>query len=213
MFGAYSLPKRRVLGTELFIQIPGFLECELAEQAHKELLLESPFTKVAGLGFLKVNPHMAIPRHVKICCDILTSLELAGWLSGLTGEEVRPVRLPGLFRMEGGDRILVHDDVSHSPLSRFSVVLHLSKNWKRQYGGNTVVGVARKTTTFMTEHGPMQQWIFGNKRSVLSPKFNSITVLRLRSGLAHGVTPIVGPQPRLSIVEHYEAVQATNTKD
>jgi hypothetical protein len=206
--GVCSLPKRQAFGTELFVQIPDFLEPDLAEEAYRELRLEAPFTKTPGLGFLELNPNSKLPRHLQICSDILTGPDFLEWLSDWAGEEVRPQKSPAFFRMEDGDRIDVHDDISHAPLSRLSGVLHLSKDWKREYGGNTVVGATKKKHTVDTEYGPMTEWIFGSKRSVLVPKFNCMTVLRLRSGLAHGVTQVVGPRPRLSIVEHYEALPA-----
>jgi hypothetical protein len=103
--------------------------------------------------------------------------------------------------MERGDRVIMHDDVLNSPLNRVSVVLHLSKNWKRGFGGNTVVGSVKRVENlhFGASEYREHRWVLSNKRSVLTPAFNSLLLIALRPGMAHGVTTLRSNACRVSI--------------
>jgi hypothetical protein len=124
-----------------------FLNAEVAEGAYAELMEDPRYVRTdkmaqptgIGLGILKSIDQRLTP-NVQNCCDVLTSIAFRSGLTQLVGDPLLIVKPPTLFRMERGDRIVRHDDVLDSPLNRVSVVLHLSKNWRREFGGNTVLG-------------------------------------------------------------------------
>lgn len=200
----YSLPQEMVFRDKLHLRIENFLCEDLAEAARVELLSKENYSPVPGLGFLKpLHQHQTAVSLLK-CCDILKCAKFLGWLSAIDEQPLRLVEQPAFFRMEHGNRIKVHDDVSFSPKSRLSVVIHLSRNWQRGDGGNTVIGPAKIIRP--RSPGADVEWVFSGKRSILSPVFNSIVILRLGLGLAHCVTPIRGERTRLSIVARYESL-------
>ena len=138
------------------------------------------------------------------CCHFLKGPVFLDWLTGLLGSKVCITRHPSPFRMKLGDRIVAHDDCSDYPLNRFSVVLHFSKSWKKQFGGNTVIGEVKRIETIRSEKGESRRhWIFTAKRSVLVPVFNSLVLIALRPGMAHKVTEVRAKADRLTIVATY----------
>jgi Rps23 Pro-64 3,4-dihydroxylase Tpa1-like proline 4-hydroxylase len=209
------------LKQQAYIRINDFLDTEVAEHAYTELIEDPRYIRVGEaaktvdspsyqLGILK-SVNQSLSPNVQRCCDLLTGNAFRGWLSLLIGSPLRVVKPPSLFRMERGDRIERHDDISDQPLNRFSVVLHLSKNWKRNFGGNTVLGwVKRVEYARVSENGYLdRRWVFSRQRSVLTPTFNSLTVIALRPGMAHDVTDIRVKAYRVSIVGLY-ALKAEN---
>ena len=155
------------------------------------------------IGVVKpVDPHLS--PCVRDCCALLGSTEFVRWLGSLAAAPLRPTKQPTLFRMQRGDAIDVHDDVSDQAANRLSAVLHLSNNWRREFGGNTVVGSVTRIENCKSPDGyPMRRWVFSKQRSVLSPIFNSMMILALKPGMAHGVTPIRGDVFRLTLVATY----------
>lgn len=198
-----------------YIRVLNFLDAEVAEGAYSELTQDQRYVRTdrsAGvdeptgyrLGILKSVFHNLSP-NVQRCCDLLTGADFRHWLSRLSGCPVQVSKPPTLFRMERGDRIERHDDVSDSPLNRVSATLHLSKNWKRGFGGNTVLGEVKRIDSVRLGEYLGQRWVLSTKRSVLPPVFNSLTVIALKPGMAHGVTSIKAGAPRVSIVCLYAA--------
>jgi hypothetical protein len=104
--------------------------------------------------------------------------------------------------MGRGDRICLHDDLS-DPVHRVAIILNLSKNWRRSFGGNTIVGpVARIEDLPTPAEIPFQlkRWFLTPYRSVLTPRFNSLLVIAIEKGLAHGVSRVLVNRERLSLV-------------
>jgi hypothetical protein len=63
--------------------------------------------------------------------------------------------------MKLGDCIVAHDDCSDYPSNRFSAVLHFSKAWKKEFGGNTIIGeVKRIEMSESLQDASAGQWIF-----------------------------------------------------
>lgn len=197
------------LNRSAYFRIPNFIPTEIAEGAYAELLNDSRYVRTdhmpnptgIGLGILKTHDQ-CLSTNVQKCCDLLTGNEFRSCLGACSGQTLQVVKPPTLFRMELGDRIVRHDDVLASPLNRISVVLHLSKNWKRQFGGNTVLGYVQRSEEVHSANSayPQHRWVFSAKRSVLVPAFNSLMVIALRKGMAHAVTPVRAHAYRVSIV-------------
>lgn len=195
-----------------------FLNAEIAEGAYHELMEDSRYQRTdkmaeptgVGLGYLRSIDQSLSPK-VQRCCEVLTNMGFRSWLTRLIGSPLQIARPPTLVRMERGDRVIMHDDVLNSPLNRVSVVLHLSKNWKRGFGGNTVVGPVERVENlgFGTGEHLEHRWVLSNKRSVLTPTFNSLLLIALRPGMAHGVTTLRSDACRVSITCVY-ALDAQN---
>ena len=192
-----------------YFRVPNFLETDIAEGAYGELINDARYVRTdrmpnptgIGLGILKPVDQCLSP-NVQKCCDLLTSNEFRSCLAASIGQKLQVAKPPTLFRMEKGDRIVRHDDVLASPSNCISVVLHLSKNWKRQYGGNTVLGYVQRVEEVrpaLREYS-QHRWVFSTRRSVLSPAFNSLLIIALRKGMAHGVTTVRAHAYRVSIV-------------
>lgn len=212
-------PDEIVAGTLLeqkgYVRVLNFLDAEVAEGVYRELMEDQRYVrtdrsigadKPTGyrLGILK-SVLQTLSPNVQRCCDLLTSADFRLWLSRLNGHPVQVSKPPTLFRMERGDRIERHDDVSDSPLNCISATLHLSKNWKREFGGNTVLGEVNRIDRVRLGEYQGQHWVLSAKRSVLPPVFNSLNVITLKPGMAHGVTGIKARAYRVSIVCLYAA--------
>lgn len=195
-----------------------FLNAEIAEGAYQELMKDPRYQRTdkmaeptgVGLGYLMSIDRSLSPK-VQKCCEVLTSMDFLSWLTRLIEGPLQIARPPTLVRMERGDRVTVHDDILNYPLNRVSVVLHLSKNWKRGFGGNTVVGPVKRVENlrFGTSEHLEHRWVLSNKRSVLTPAFNSLLLIALRPGMAHGVTTLRSDACRVSITSVY-ALDAQN---
>ena len=197
------------LSQSAYFRVPNFLQTDIAEGAYAELINDPRYVRTdrmpkptgIGLGILK-SVDECLSANVQKCCDLLTSNEFRSCLAASIGQKLQVVKPPTLFRMELGDRIVRHDDVLATPLNRISVVLHLSRNWRRQFGGNTVLGHVQRleeVPSAFSEY-PHHRWVFSAKRSVLIPTFNSLLVIALRKGMAHAVTPVRASAYRVSIV-------------
>lgn len=199
-----------------YVRVLDFLDVEVAEAAYIELMEDQHYARTDRstrgntstgyrLGILK-STFQKLSPNVQMCCDLLTSANFLSWLSRLSGQPLQVSKPPTLFRMERGDRIERHDDVSDHPLNRLSAVLHLSKNWKSSFGGNTVLGVVKRIDSVRLGEYRGQSWVLSGKHSTLTPVFNSLNVIALKPGMAHGVTSIKVEACRVSIVCLYAAI-------
>lgn len=199
---------RNSLKRSAYFRISNFLDTDIADGAYAELINDSLYVRMdrlhkptgAGFGVVK-SIDECLSTNVQKCCDLLTSNEFRSCLGVCIGQKLQVVRGPTLYRMEPGDRIITHDDVLASPLNRISVVLHLSRNWKREFGGNTVLGNVQRIEELRsaTSEYVQHRWVFSTNRSVLSPAFNSLLMIALRKGMAHGVTAVRAHAYRVSI--------------
>lgn len=127
------------------------------------------------------------------------------WLAWLTGIEVCFLRPPTPYRLDPGDRICLHDDMS-DPTHAVSVALNLTPDWRTGDGGETRVG--RVTGKYAAPTPPdcpidLYQWEVAPDSQVLAPVFNSILVLRLGHEFAHAVEPVHGQDSRYSVTTIY----------
>ena len=199
---------RNSLRRNAYFRIPNFLDTDIAEGAYAELIDDSLYVRTdrlakrtgGGFGVLK-SIDERLSTNVQKCCDLLTSNEFRSSVASYVGQKLQVVRGPTLYRMEPGDRLVTHDDVLASPLNRISVVLHLSKNWKREFGGNTVLGYVQRIEEVRsaTSEYAQHRWVLSTKRRVLSPAFNTLLIIALRKGMAHGVTGVRVHKYRVSI--------------
>ena len=194
---------RTLLADRGYLRIDKCFDESLAECTYSELKEDTRYSRIEDnpaddYGVLHCNEKYLSPG-VEKCCDFLKSPLFLAWLARLMGDEVRVTRQPSPFKMEFGDCIVAHDDCSDYPSNRASAVLHFSKAWKRQFGGNTVVGEVERIEIVQNK----RRWLFSSKRSVIVPAFNSLMLIALRPGLAHKVTHVRVNQPRLTIVATY----------
>jgi|YNPMSStandDraft_2_1061718.scaffolds.fasta_scaffold10510_3 hypothetical protein len=210
------------LGRNKFLRIPNFLRLDVAETLYRELCEAQRYERVdiAGItlqwrgerevgdayyGRLLTHDGWQTPDVVYACYRLFESRWFENLLSQLIGYEVRCMRPATPYRLAQGDRICPHDDMS-DPRHRAAVVLNLTKDWRREYGGNTVISNVIRVEDLPTPpEVPFQlrRWVLGRSRHVVTPQFNSLTIMRLAHGLAHSVTPIRVNRQRFSIVCMY----------
>ncbi|WP_285741602.1 2OG-Fe(II) oxygenase [Lentzea sp. NBRC 105346] len=139
--------------------------------------------------------------------DALAFFESAGfveWLGRLAGEELEFLRPVTAYRLERGDRICLHDDMS-DPDHAVSVAYNLSRDWTSVDGGCTIFGSVTGITPLPTPVDspiPLQRWEITDEE-VFVPSFNSLLVMKLGQEFAHGVDEVTGSRPRLSLVGIY----------
>jgi hypothetical protein len=127
------------------------------------------------------------------------------WLSRLTGLEVSFLRPPTPYRLDPGDRICLHDDMS-DPTHAVSVALNLTLDWRAGDGGETRVGrVTGKYSAPTPADCPidLHWWEVASDSRLLAPVFNSILLLRLGYEFAHAVEPVRGGGSRYSVTTIY----------
>ncbi|MDP4500507.1 2OG-Fe(II) oxygenase [Nonomuraea turcica] len=126
------------------------------------------------------------------------------WLSAVTDTEVCFLRPPTAYRLEAGDRICLHDDMTN-PVHAFSVAYNLTPGWRQGQGGETRVGrVVRKRPAPTPPDCPidLHYWEVRPDAEILTPIFNSILLIKLSTEYAHSVEPVSGA-PRHSITTIY----------
>lgn len=210
-------------GSKAYIRVLDFLDAEVAERAYFELIEDPRYVRVDAdaekgrsaryrLGILK-NIDRSLSPNVQMCFQLLTGIDFQIWLSQLIGyplETVQPLRL---FRLERGDRIVTHDDILDHPLNRISAVLHLSKNWKREFGGNIIFGEVERVENVRLGGNLGHRWVLSQSRTVLTPIFNSLIVNALRPGTAHAVSTVYAKAGRVSIAALYALKQKVATRN
>jgi len=195
-----------------YLRFREYLNPLLACAVRREMLDQSRYQRAdrqdngpVGFRIGVIKPtSISLSPAVESCCVFLRSRAFIRSLETLVSMPLRAAKEPALFRMQRSDSIEVHDDICDDPLNRLSAVLHLSKDWKREFGGNLVIGRVQRIEIKESSNGySMRRWYFSNERSVLTPIFNSLMLILLRPGMAHGVTPIVVNCERLTIAATY----------
>jgi hypothetical protein len=198
-----------------YLHIHNCFEKAFAEAAYTELKNDIRYSshldgKSEDFGFLRYWER-DLSDSVEKCCGFLMNDTFLNLLASLTGARVTVTRKPTPFIMRLGDSIVAHDDCSDYPSNCLSAVLHFSKDWKRAFGGNTIVGAVKSVETERALDGSdHRRWVFSNRRSILTPVFNSLVLISLRPGMAHKVTRIRVDCLRLTIASTYgfEAVDS-----
>lgn len=218
----------RPLGRCRYARFGNFLKPEVAEAVHNELARGLRYERVdiggitqlwrgqrelgdAYFGELLTRTSWRRSAAVQACYDLFSHPWLESVLSRLMGTPISFMRPATPYRMGDGDRICLHDDLS-DPAHRVAVVLNLSKDWRRDFGGNTIVGQVSRIEDLPTPaEVPFQlrRWYLTRFRSVLTPRFNSLLVIAIEKGMAHGVTPVKVARPRLSLVSIFGHAGAT----
>jgi hypothetical protein len=132
------------------------------------------------------------------------SASFVKWLSAVAGEELVFLRPVTAYKLDRGDRICLHDDMSNLDHA-VSIAYNLSTQWRPEHGGATVFGDVVSVTPVDTPWDcPMdlKRWEITNERRFI-PEFNSLLVMRLGTEFAHGVEEITADQPRFSVVGIY----------
>ena len=114
------------------------------------------------------------------------------------------LRPPTAYRMDRGDRLCLHDDMS-DPDHAISVAYNLSPGWRPELGGATMFGEVTAVTPLPTPADSpidLRQWHIRDTRRFV-PEFNSMLVMRLDVKYAHGVEEVLGGKPRFAIVGIY----------
>ncbi len=198
---------RATLAQHGYLRIDSCLDDALAECTYSELLKDPRYvqtedSKAGEYGVLECTEDQPSPG-VEECSNFLRGPSLLEWLGRLVGKKLKITRQPSPFRMKQGDCIVAHDDCTDYPSNRLSAVLHFSKAWRRQFGGNLIVGHVKRIETSPPSANGGRRWVFSSNRSVVVPVFNSLVLIALKPGLAHKVTRVRGDNPRLTIVATY----------
>ncbi len=200
------------IGARRYLRIDGFLTPSIAEAVYEELSDNNKFENLdftqnsspnlKSFGALRVRLGCHASESVQRCFGLFTHPWFEELVSWLVGERVRCLRPPRAYRLSRGDHLEVHDDL-FDPRHRISVVLSLAKGWRRAYGGNTLVGQVARVEESQSSSATTRRWVLNKSNALLTPRFNSLIIIRLRSDLAHAVTPIKANLPRISVASIY----------
>lgn len=155
-------------------------------------------------GPMQRRPGWSTPECVDGALRAFESPLFIGWLEHLAGEELEFLRPVTAYRLERGDRICLHDDMS-DPAHAVSVAYNLSRDWTADDGGYTLFGEVTDVVSEETPPDspfPLRRWEITGER-VFVPAFNSLLVMRLGEQFAHGVQEVTGSRSRLSLVGIY----------
>jgi hypothetical protein len=202
----------RPIGARRYLRIDGFLTPDAAEVVYEELSADDKFERIddarngvsslRNFGALQVREGCHASEPVRSCFGLFTHPWFEDLISRLIGERVCCLRPPRAYRLSRGDRLEVHDDL-FDHRHRASVVLSFAKGWHRSYGGNTLIGQAARVEEPQVSSAGSCRWVLGASNAVLTPRFNSLIIIPLRSDLAHAVTTVKADLPRISIASIY----------
>lgn len=197
------------IGARRYLRIDDFLIPHVAEAIYGDLRDETKFEKLntavnispdlKAFGALRVREGCNTPGIVQTCFDLLAHHWFEEFISRIVDDRVICIRPARAYRMNQGDYIAVHDDL-FDPCHRVSVVLNFTKEWRRSYGGNTLVGQAAKVEKLSNSSRITQRWVLDKTNAILTPRFNSLTIIQLKPNLAHAVTTVKTDIPRISVV-------------
>ena len=155
-------------------------------------------------GQMRRHAGWETPQSVKDVLSLFESPGFIDWLGRLAGEQLEFLRPVTAYRLERGDRICLHDDMS-DPNHAVSVAYNLSRDWVAGDGGGTIFGRVTGVTPLSTPFDspiPLQRWEIADAQRFV-PAFNSLLVMRLGEEFAHGVETVTGNRSRLSLVGIY----------
>jgi len=217
------------MGEGNYWQIEGFLREQVADELHDYLLdsVEYERFNLADItaiwrgqrtlgdpyfGELLHRPGRASYPRVERCFELYSSSWMTSLLGQLLGFSVSFLRPPTPTKLELGDKIAPHDDMQE-PLHCAAVVLNLSKGWKPDFGGATIVGEVDRIVRVPTplDHAyQVHNWLLTEKQERLPVRFNSLLVLRLKPGVAHGVAEVTADRARLTMVSNFGRADGMN---
>lgn len=162
--------------------------------------------------------HLRETQDSIICREFLKvfeSNEFAKFVSYVLGEEVYFVRSATPYKFEQGDYLCFHDDMSDK-YHACEVVLNLTKNWHKGYGGYSMGGFIKRRARAKT---PDELPFFLN-RIILDrsrpnycalPTFNKLSILKLSSELCHGTSKVKVNKSRYVIAAIFAGKHAKKT--
>lgn len=203
------------------LRVPGFLPAQVADDLHRELLDGVEYERVeladvtrqwrarrplgdVYLGTMQRRPGWQTPPTVDAALAWFESDAFVTWLSRIAGEQLVFLRPVTAYRMQQGDRLCLHDDMS-DPSHAVSIAYNLSRDWQPGWGGQTRFGEVTAVTPLETPPDcpiPLHEWHVANE-SRFVPEFNSLLVMRLDPRYAHGVAEVTVDRPRLAIIGIY----------
>jgi hypothetical protein len=202
-------------------QFMDFLPRPLAEALYRELALGMVYEKVelgaltrqrravrplgdVYYGRMERSAGWTTPSAVEAALAWFEKETFLDWLSDLAGERIAFRRPVTAYRMDRGDRLCLHDDVS-DPDHAISIVYYLTPIWQPQWGGATVFGVVTEVNALPTPPDSPIDWREWRIRDPqrFTPQFNSLLVMRLDERYAHGVDEILADCPRFALVGIY----------
>jgi 2OG-Fe(II) oxygenase superfamily len=203
------------------VRIPSALTSAAAEAIHSELRSGIKYERVeladvtrqwralrptgdVYFGPMQRHPGWSTPPLASAALAGFDSRDFIEWLSILAGEQLTFRRPVTAYRMDRGDRLCLHDDMS-DPDHAISVAYNCSTDWDPAWGGGTRFGEVTSVTPLPTPPDSpieLREWRITNEQ-VFSPQFNSLLVMRLDPKYAHGVTEVTGPGSRYAIVGIY----------
>lgn len=220
MFMPPALPPAVLRGTPC-LRISNFLLAETAQALFDELRDGIEYERVelgditrqwraarplgdVYFGAMKRKAGWTTSAAAAAALEWLESPGFVSWLSAAAGEELVFLRPPTAYRMDRGDRLCLHDDMS-DPDHAISVAYNLSPGWRPELGGATMFGEVTAVTPLPTPADSpidLRQWHIRDTRRFV-PEFNSMLVMRLDVKYAHGVEEVLGGKPRFAIVGIY----------
>jgi 2-oxoglutarate-Fe(II)-dependent oxygenase superfamily protein len=163
-------------------------------------------------GAMRRSPAWQTPTTVDAALAWFESDAFVIWLSETVGEQLSFLRPVTAYRMERGDRLCLHDDMS-DPTHAVSIAYNLSRGWRPCWGGQTRFGEVTAVTPLETPPDcpiPLQRWHVANECQFV-PEYNSLLVMRLDHRYAHGVAEVTVDRPRLALVGIYGRLATEST--
>jgi hypothetical protein len=203
------------------LRVRDLLPAEVADDLRTELLHGVEYERVElanvtrqwrarrPLGDVYFGPMCRIPgwqtpAAVDVALAWFASDGFVSWLSAVAGEQLIFLRPVTAYRMERGDRLCLHDDMSE-PFHAVSIAYNLSRGWRPGWGGQTQFGEVTAVTPLETPPEcpiPLQEWHVTKERR-FAPEFNSLLIMALDHRYAHGVAEVTIDHPRLALVGIY----------
>lgn len=154
---------------------------------------ERPLGSVYDGEFLRDHETQATKKSQHVF-RLFEEQKFISFVSEIVGEPITFIRPATPYKFTYGNYLCLHDDMSH-PYHAYEVVLNLTKNWKKSYGGYSIGGhVLRREDAYTPKGLPfqMQRIVLdtGKPHYCAIPEFNKLTVLKLDENLCHGTSTI-----------------------
>ncbi|MBL7913970.1 MAG: hypothetical protein JNL49_02895 [Bacteroidia bacterium] len=209
------------LGDKPCLSLTDFFVTEFADALYNELKDSLTYQKVNLNGVTKLNRgerelgdtyfgKFLVKQEKEInaintLLRLSESQEFLHFLSNIMQEEIIFLRPGTPYLMNEGDKICIHDDMS-DPIHSCAVVFNFTKNWQKGYGGNTIVGTVLREVDIVTPpEVPFQltKLFLKKEKKIITPRYNTCLILKLKKGFGHGVSQIKSNKNRLSFVTIY----------
>ena len=146
-------------------------------------------------GFNRKENNLNTKYNPSAVYEIFEHEEFEALISKIVGEKVFSIRPVSPYKFKKNNYLCLHDDMSH-PQHAYEVVINLTKNWKKEYGGFAIGGFMknRKIAATPDDFPFYLQELTLNKEQenyCAMPVFNQLTVLKLSKDLCHGTTTVI----------------------